>query len=424
MYRKEEFTRLGNKLKTVKFRNFSSYFTEKTSDIIDKDIQLSAMYTIFATVYADGKNANIIISYYQRALDTIKTIPVDRMSKEQKIKYFYLLIFNNVNMGISHTLYLCTPNLEKAEHYFLKALAFSKSHPEYFKIAELNIYYSVAYFYFRKKDYLKCIEYSEKLLEAEKNENNPEIRLFAYENLEKSYQALNDSLMQSKYLKLSKKLSTSLIRVKKDPIVSDFGEKKVNIKWEVSNLKEHFLLSVVLIKLTILAVGMRFYNNNNNLKKKYFVLIRDLEKNKDLNNYTPAANYQSENNKIIKANISSDKEKAILKKISKFEASEKFLRKNLTITYLSSLFDTNPKYLSQIIREHKGLNFNSYINQLRINYISNKLYNSLLYREYKISYLAEECGYTYQQVFINAFRKETGMTPSYFINLLKKQNSV
>ncbi|MDE5483495.1 hypothetical protein KRE28_16940 [Elizabethkingia meningoseptica] len=242
MHRAEVFIRLGNELKTVKFRDFSSYFTEKTNDIIDKDIQLSAMHTIFAAMYADGKNTNLIISYYQRALDIIKTIPVDSMSEEQKMKYFYLLIFNNLNMGISHTLYLCTLNLEKAEHYFLKALHFSKSHPEYFKIAELSIYYFIAYFYFRKKDYLKCIEYSEKLLEVEENENNLEIRLFAYENLDKSYQALNNSSMQSKYLKLFKELSTSLLRGKKDSIISDFGEKNVRGKREISNLKEYFFI--------------------------------------------------------------------------------------------------------------------------------------------------------------------------------------
>ncbi|MDV3661719.1 AraC family transcriptional regulator [Elizabethkingia anophelis] len=88
---------------------------------------------------------------------------------------------------------------------------------------------------------------------------------------------------------------------------------------------------------------------------------------------------------------------------------------------MSDLFNTNPRYLSQIIHNHKGQNFNNYINRLRINYISDRLYNVIIYREYKVSYLAEECGYASPQVFINAFRKETGMTPSYFIKELKKQ---
>ncbi|MCT4234920.1 transcriptional regulator [Elizabethkingia miricola] len=90
---------------------------------------------------------------------------------------------------------------------------------------------------------------------------------------------------------------------------------------------------------------------------------------------------------------------------------------------MSNLINTNPKYLSQLINKHKGRNFCGYINYLRINYIINKLYNNILYREYKISYLAEECGYSSLQVFINAFRKETGMTPYYFIKQLKDENN-
>nr|WP_307835707.1 AraC family transcriptional regulator [Elizabethkingia sp. ASV34] len=34
-----------------------------------------------------------------------------------------------------------------------------------------------------------------------------------------------------------------------------------------------------------------------------------------------------------------------------------------------------------------------------------------------MSYLAEECGYASHQVFINAFRKETGMTPVSYTHL-------
>ncbi|WP_407476606.1 helix-turn-helix domain-containing protein, partial [Elizabethkingia anophelis] len=149
--------------------------------------------------------------------------------------------------------------------------------------------------------------------------------------------------------------------------------------------------------------------------------IDKLEKINELKVGVTNIDKKIEDNEVIKINISSDKEKSILKKIEAFEASEKFLRKNLTLSYMSNLFNTNPKYLSQIIRENKNQNFNSYINQLRISYISDKLYNTTLYREYKISYLAEECGYASPQVFINAFRKETGMTPSYFINELKSQ---
>ncbi|AZA77307.1 AraC family transcriptional regulator [Chryseobacterium sp. G0186] len=64
--------------------------------------------------------------------------------------------------------------------------------------------------------------------------------------------------------------------------------------------------------------------------------------------------------------------------------------------------------------------FNNYLNGLRINYITAKLYDTPIFREYKISYLAETCGFSSREVFAVIFKKETGVSPSYFINQLKK----
>ncbi|KFF11272.1 transcriptional regulator [Chryseobacterium soli] len=80
---------------------------------------------------------------------------------------------------------------------------------------------------------------------------------------------------------------------------------------------------------------------------------------------------------------------------------------------------TNPKYLSEIIKTYKNHNFTSYINELRINYIIKNLYENPIYREYKIASLAEECGYGTPRVFVNAFKQQTGFTPSYFVEQLK-----
>jgi len=117
--------------------------------------------------------------------------------------------------------------------------------------------------------------------------------------------------------------------------------------------------------------------------------------------------------------ISPETYNAIVKKINKFEKSEKFLRKDISLTWLSHHLNTNTKYLSEVIKEHTGRNFNGYINGLRIAYIIKKLTEIPVYRGYKISYLAEECGYSSSQVFAIAFKRETGVTPSYFIEQIK-----
>jgi YesN/AraC family two-component response regulator len=93
----------------------------------------------------------------------------------------------------------------------------------------------------------------------------------------------------------------------------------------------------------------------------------------------------------------------------------------MSLPVLAAQFNTNTKYLSNIINEYKGKNFNNYINGLRINYIMKLLYEKPEYRGYKTSYLAECCGFSSRIVFTTVFKKETGITPSYFINTLKNE---
>ena len=45
-----------------------------------------------------------------------------------------------------------------------------------------------------------------------------------------------------------------------------------------------------------------------------------------------------------------------------------FLNKDFSLAILAGQLDTNTKYLSEIINSHYHMNFNTYINRLRINY--------------------------------------------------------
>ncbi len=126
-----------------------------------------------------------------------------------------------------------------------------------------------------------------------------------------------------------------------------------------------------------------------------------------------------ERNNDININIASDTEEKLLKRIETFENQEKYLKSDISLSTLAHQWKTNTKYLSSLIKTHRGLSFSAYINKLRINYIVNQLSYHPEYRSYKISYLASECGYASSQVFVSAFKKETGLTPSFFIEQLK-----
>ncbi len=164
---------------------------------------------------------------------------------------------------------------------------------------------------------------------------------------------------------------------------------------------------------------MLIYRRRSNkiIHKKYEDLIAKIHQNED----DKRESAPEKNNNDIKTSVTITDEtvKILLLKLEKFEASKKYLRKDLSLTWMANSLATNTKYLSEVIKNYKNHNFTSYINELRINYIIKKLYEDPIYREYKITYLAEECGYATPRVFVNAFKQQTGFTPSYFVEQLK-----
>jgi AraC-like DNA-binding protein len=120
--------------------------------------------------------------------------------------------------------------------------------------------------------------------------------------------------------------------------------------------------------------------------------------------------------------ILKETEELILNKLKRFENSKRFNNKDISLSVLAGQFDTNTKYLSEIINSHYNMNFNTYINKLRINYIVEKLKTDPNFMNYKISYLAENCGFCSHSSFATIFKSITGISPVKFIELLNSEN--
>jgi len=114
-------------------------------------------------------------------------------------------------------------------------------------------------------------------------------------------------------------------------------------------------------------------------------------------------------------------EKLILEGLSQFEKSKKFTENGITLGKLSSILNSNVKYVSTVIRKHKGGNFNYYLNKLRIDYIVKKLESDENFSKYKISYLSQLSGYSSPAAFTKSFTEIVGQNPSEFIKNLSAE---
>ena len=103
-----------------------------------------------------------------------------------------------------------------------------------------------------------------------------------------------------------------------------------------------------------------------------------------------------------------------------FENKKLYLGKDCSLANVAKKLQTNSSYLSKIVNNYKENSFNSYINNLRIDYVLSKLQDDQRFRKYTISAIADEAGYNNAQSFGNAFFKQTSMKPSTFIKQLSK----
>jgi AraC-like DNA-binding protein len=287
-------------------------------------------------------------------------------------------------------------------------------HPNnYLKMVVLN---QLGELFFQKQDYSKSIESYLGALKISQQFQNKDYQSLISENLSSVYLALKDSTQFYSYKRTAQQLGAEMETVEEKAINSIYNYINSNHTAKRDTLKKTYtrnlwIFSTVLalIILTWLLLKFRYRNRT----RQYNSFINYIE-----NRQKPVENLPKK--EVSKGlNIPQETEDTLVNKLAQFENSKQFTKQDMSLALLAANFETNTKYLSEVINTHKGKNFNSYINELRINYIIDKLKNNRTYLQYKISYLAEESGFSSHSSFATVFKAVTGISPTVFIDLLK-----
>ncbi|NOZ57115.1 MAG: helix-turn-helix domain-containing protein, partial [Calditrichaeota bacterium] len=98
-----------------------------------------------------------------------------------------------------------------------------------------------------------------------------------------------------------------------------------------------------------------------------------------------------------------------------FREERVHLKPDLTLEKLAARMGVSSRYLSQVVREHYGTSFPSLVNNLRISEARRMLADEK-YQHYSIEGIARTVGFSSKSAFNVAFKKITGITPSFFRN--------
>lgn len=200
-------------------------------------------------------------------------------------------------------------------------------------------------------------------------------------------------------------------------ILKEYDKKTLESKIETLRIKSNektkqnislwFISAGLLVSLVILLLIFKKQQRDN--RQKFDDLLQKLA-SEDIK--------KEPEESTSKFQISNEKITKILEGLEKFEASNAFLQQNTSLVTVAKKLNTNTTYLSQIVNEQKGMTFKNYITELRINYVLHKLKNDKVMRSYTIKAIAKELGFRSEGAFSRAFKKQTGIYPSFFIKNL------
>lgn len=186
-------------------------------------------------------------------------------------------------------------------------------------------------------------------------------------------------------------------------------------KDQQKNYIKYLALGATLVILILLFFLLKFYKDKKK-KEQQFKELYSKVKTSVSNTIVDTKDKVLEETNAQE--INNETQQQILEGLKKLEEQEYFLKLDCNAYNVAKKIKTNTSYLSKVVNSHYLKNFNTYINDYRINYAIVRLKNDSRFRSFSIQSIAQELGYKSADSFTKYFKQHTGLNPSFYIKQL------
>lgn len=247
--------------------------------------------------------------------------------------------------------------------------------------------------------------------------------LMAYNIMTQCYNEKKDTKNAYRYAKKSLDLIHSIEGIKSKSLNFLHNYDLDIIKKESNKIvasNNYFKISLFGISCILLIVSIGFYYYYKLQKEKhvrFLKIIQNLKETKTSSEFNLNTNNREGQPKQM---IDEEIIEKIASGLKKLEQKEIFLNPNFKLAFVAKKLNTNTAYLSQYFNQVIQKNFSEYTQELRTQYVLKKLNDAPYFRKYTLQAIAEEVGYKDANTFVRIFKKQTGLSPNYYIKKLEK----
>ena len=290
-------------------------------------------------------------------------------------------------------------------------------------------------------DYRKAIEALKQSERIAVDLEMKDCKLEVYKMLAQYYQQLGDHGSREHYYNQYTQLKDTLTNYQQLASVSEmeFRNELKGMEQEMSEMRQHrevmsivaltslgFLLALAVLLYLVYRKNGELTRSNQSLYQKNVEMLRAEEEERRMRRQlqdkeTPATDADNDV-KYKSSHLSNEDKEQLLSRIQEvMENSDEIFSPEFSLERLAMLSDSKSKYVSQVINEYYEQNFNNFLNSFRIKEACKRMGDLDNYGNYTIEAISESVGFKSRSTFVTSFKRITGLTPSQYQRMARKE---
>lgn len=282
----------------------------------------------------------------------------------------------------------------------------------------IGTYINIAETYKRERDYPLQIKLLLQALDKADDTGMIDMEVDIARQLADAYRNLDDTVLFQKYhsMYLEKREemhNAQLASIGELKYISNLRAEQAKV--QSAGMRNRFLnfivimlVSVLLIILVFIFLMWRNYRaikaRNQSLFDKYQLLLD--------------ADTSSRETKYSRSNLDDTKKEELIIRINEVMGDpSQICRNDFSSKELAQLVGSNTSYVSQVINGKMGISFSTLLRNSRIKIACHRISEDPQYSKYGLEAIANSVGFKSRTAFINAFKREVGLTPSEYIKM-------